>query len=183
MIDRRHLLYAAPLALAGVAGVSFFAMLKRMKTGAFDPHDIGSPMDGKKIPDFALPALDGGNGFSSADVIAERRPILVNFFASWCVPCIAEAPTLVALAPQIPIWGIAYQDQASDTQTFLSQYGNPYQRIAADHDGYTAINFGLYGVPETYVIDKSGIIRARYAGALTDDIITSELMPLVRGLA
>jgi len=183
MIDRRQLLYAAPLAIAGVAGVSFFAMLKRMKTGAFDPHDIGSPMDGKKIPDFALPAVAGGQGFSSADVIAQRRPLLVNFFASWCGPCIEEAATLTALGGQIPIWGVAFQDKPPDTEKFLSRYGNPYQRLAADQQGYTAINFGLYGVPETYVIDKAGIIRARYTGALTDDIIDSELLPLVRGLA
>jgi len=180
---RRQLLYAAPLAIAGIAGVSFLAMLGRMKTGAFDPHDVGSPMDGKKIPDFNLPALDGGSGFSSADVTAQNRPILVNFFASWCLPCVEEAPTMVALGAQLPIWGIAYKDKSPDTQRFLARYGNPFQRLAADADGFTAINFGVYGVPETYVIDKTGIIRARYAGALTDDIIANRLLPLVRSLA
>jgi len=183
MTLRRHLLYAAPLAIAGIAGVSFLAMLRRMKTGAFDPHDIGSPMDGKPIPNFTLPAPGGGKGFSTADVLALHRPVLINFFASWCAPCIDEAPNLVALAPQIPIWGVAYQDQAPDTERFLAQFGNPYQRLAADHDGYTAINFGLYGVPETYLIDPTGIIRARYAGALTGDIISGSLMPLVRGMS
>ena len=182
MIERRHLLYAAPLAIAGLAGVSFFAMLGRMKTGGFDPHDIGSPMDGKKIPDFNLPALDGANGFSSADITAQHRPILLNFFASWCVPCVEEAQTLAALAPTVPIWGVAYQDKPADTERFLARYGNPYQRLAADSSGFTAINFGLYGVPETFVIDRAGIIRTRYAGALTDQIIADKLLPLVRGL-
>jgi cytochrome c biogenesis protein CcmG/thiol:disulfide interchange protein DsbE len=183
MIERRHLLAAAPLVIAGVAGVSFFAMLRRMKTGAFDPHAIGSPMDGKKIPDFTLPAPDGGPGFSSADVTTQGKVLLVNFFASWCVPCIEEAQTLAALGSQVPIWGIAYKDKAPDTARFLSQNGNPYARLAADQTGYTAINFGLYGVPETFVIDKTGIIRARYAGALTDDQISGQLLPLVRSLA
>ncbi len=180
MITRRHLWALAPLAVAGVAGVSFLAMLNRMKTGAFDPHAVGSPMDGKKIPDFTLGGLDGNPGFSSAEIAAQGKPILVNFFASWCLPCVAEMQTLLALSQQIPIWGIAYKDKSAATAQFLQRYGNPYQRLAADTDGLTAINFGVYGVPESYVIDKTATIRARYAGALTDDIITTQLLPLVR---
>ena len=180
MITRRHLWALAPLTVAGVAGVSFWAMLNRMKSGAFDPHAVGSPMDGKKIPAFNLPGLAGAAGFASADIAAQGKTILVNFFASWCIPCIEEMQTLTALSQQVPIWGIAYKDKPAATQQFLQQYGNPYQRIAADDDGLTAINFGVYGVPETYVVDQTATIRARFAGALTDDIITGQLLPLVR---
>ena len=183
MISRRQLWALAPLAVAGVAGVSFFAMLKRMQTGAFDPHAVGSPMDGKPIPAFALPGVAGANGFSSDEITRLKQPVVLNFFASWCVPCVEEMQTLAALAQQMPIWGIAYKDKDPATQQFLGRNGNPYARLAADHDGFTAINFGLYGVPETYVIDKSGIIRARYAGALTDDIVQNQLLPLMKSLA
>ncbi len=181
-MNRRSLFYAAPLVLAGVAGASFFAMLKRMKSGDFDPHDIGSPTVGKPIPDFKLGGV-AGNGFSSTDVVKFGKPLLVNFFASWCIPCVAEAQLLAGVAQQVPVWGIAYKDKPADTQQFLSRYGNPYTRLAADNEGYTAINFGLYGVPETYVIDTHGVIRARYAGALTDEIIGGKLLPLVQSLS
>ena len=82
-------------------------------------------------------------------------------------------------ASGLSIWGIAYEDNPQDLAQFLSQSGNPYQRLAADADGTTAINWGVYGVPETYFIDKTGIVRWRYAGALTDDVVATQLNPLL----
>lgn len=182
MIGRRHILYTAPLLVAGAAGLSFIAMLGRMRGGEFDPHDIGSPMTGKKIPQFSLSGLAGAKGFTSNDLAAQNRPVLINFFASWCAPCMQEAPLLAELADNIPIWGIAYKDAQPDTMSYLKHYGNPYQRLACDTRGLTAIDFGLYGVPETFVIDQLATIRARYAGALTDDIIGTQLLPLLQTL-
>ncbi|WP_048863449.1 redoxin domain-containing protein, partial [Acidisphaera rubrifaciens] len=114
-----------------------------------------------------------------ADVRAAGHPVLINFFASWCVPCAVEAPQLAALSKQgVAFWGIAYKDRADATRDFLERNGNPYRRLAADDSGQTAINFGLFGVPETYFVDRAGIIRWRWAGPITDDTIAHELAPL-----
>ncbi len=168
---RRRLLLGIPLGVAAAAGLGSLALLRRMTRGTYDPHAVGDPRVGHAVPEFVLPALSAAAaGFSSADILAAGRPILINFFASWCVPCLQEAPTLMALhdAKAIPIWGVAYQDKPADAAAFLTRNGNPYTRLARDDSGTTAINFGLYGVPETYYIDRHGIIRWRWAGPLTE---------------
>jgi len=181
---RRRALLLAPLGVAAVGGTAFWLLLQRMSEGTYDPHGLPSMLIGKPLPKFALPGLPPSQGFSSTDVVASGRPTLVNFFASWCIPCVQEAPTLMALKQQgVPIWGIAYKDKADATQGFLHENGDPYTRIASDEPGTVAINFGLYGVPETYVVDKSGIVRWRWAGGLSDDIVRQSLDPLLQGLA
>jgi cytochrome c biogenesis protein CcmG/thiol:disulfide interchange protein DsbE len=181
MTSRRNLLLAAPLGIATVAGVAFWRMLAGMKTGSFDPRGLPSELIGRPLPDFALPAqAPSATGFSAADVRAVGRPVLLNFFASWCVPCIEEHPQLVELQHQgIPIWGIAYKDKPDATAAFIHRHGDPYTRIAADQAGRVAIDFGLYGVPETYFVDRTGIVRWRWAGALTDQIAADQLHPLL----
>jgi cytochrome c biogenesis protein CcmG/thiol:disulfide interchange protein DsbE len=155
-------------------------MLHRMQQGDFDPHSLPSQLIGKKVPDFALPGLAGGAGITGADLQNPRRPLLVNFFASWCVPCMEEAGVLKEIARQgLPVWGITYKDAPDATQAFLAKNGNPYARIAMDRPGRVAINWGVYGVPETYFIDGGGIVRWRYAGALTDDVVQRDLVPLL----
>uniref|UniRef100_UPI003FD6D281 DsbE family thiol:disulfide interchange protein n=1 Tax=Acidocella sp. TaxID=50710 RepID=UPI003FD6D281 len=145
-----------------------------------DPHTLPSPLIGKRPPAFSLPGAGGMQGFANTDISAPPKPMLVNWFASWCVPCLQEAPMLANLAASgLGIWGIAYEDDPQALSQFLAQNGNPYQRLAADADGTTAINWGVYGVPETYFIDKTGIVRWRYAGALTDDVVASVLNPLL----
>ena len=167
---RRRLLLGVPLGIAAVAGVGSLALLRRMRNGTYNPHGINDPRIGHPVPSFALPAQPPGHGFTSAEVMAAGQPILINFFASWCVPCLQEAPTLMALhdSKTIPLWGVAYEDAPSAATAFLTQNGNPYTRLARDASGTTAINFGLYGVPETYYIDRHGIIRWRWAGPLTE---------------
>jgi cytochrome c biogenesis protein CcmG/thiol:disulfide interchange protein DsbE len=184
-VNRRRLLMLGPLALAGVAGGAFLAMLMRMQEGKFDPRAVPNPLVGKAMPDFDLPAqAPATTGFSSRDVRAAGRPVLVNFFASWCVPCVVEAPVLDDLKEAgIPIWGIAYKDQAAAAQNFLARHGDPYQRLARDEPGRVAIDFGVYGVPETYFIDRAGIVRWRWAGPLTPDSVTRELQPLLQHYA
>lgn len=183
MIERRRLLLAAPLGVVALGGLAFWSMLDRMEQGRFDPHDIGNPMLGKKMPTFALPAVSTGQGFSSADVAAAatRQPVVLNFFASWCIPCAAEAEALDVLAQQgVALWGIAYKDKAEKTAAFLNQYGNPYARMAADNTGATFIDFGLYGVPESFIIDANGRIAWHLAGPISESVINEQLLPALK---
>jgi cytochrome c biogenesis protein CcmG/thiol:disulfide interchange protein DsbE len=181
---QRRMLLLAPLGVAAVAVAGGKVLLDRMNAGTYDPHGVPSMLIGKKLPSFSLPGQPPGQGFSSADIAASGRPVLVNFFASWCIPCVQEAPVLMALKQQgTPIWGIAYKDKADATRAFLDQNGDPYARIARDEPGNTAIDFGLYGVPETYLVDRSGIVRWRWAGGLSDDVLRQSLAPLLRTLA
>jgi cytochrome c biogenesis protein CcmG/thiol:disulfide interchange protein DsbE len=178
---RRRLLFAAPLAVVVAGGTGFYTILRRMQQDEYDPHALPSPLIGHPPPAFNLPGLNNQPGFSSADLAAPARPLLVNWFASWCAPCQQEAPMLGELAKLgLPIWGIAYQDKPADTATYLANNGNPYARLADDASGLTAINWGVYGVPETYLIDKTGIVRWRWAGALTDDVVSQGLNPLLQ---
>jgi cytochrome c biogenesis protein CcmG/thiol:disulfide interchange protein DsbE len=181
---QRRVMLLAPLGFAAIGGVSFWTLLERLREGSYDPHGVPSVLIGKPLPQFSLPGQAPSEGFSSADVIAADRPVLLNFFASWCIPCVQEAPVLMTLKQQgTPIWGIAYKDKADATTQFLQKNGDPYTRIARDEPGTTAIDFGLYGVPETYLVDKSGIVRWRWAGGLSDDVLTQYLAPLMQSLA
>jgi cytochrome c biogenesis protein CcmG/thiol:disulfide interchange protein DsbE len=182
MMDRRHLLYLGPLAVATVAGAGFLATLRHMSAGSYDPHAVPSPLVGRQLPEFALPAQAPAEaGFSSADVLAAGRPVLVNFFASWCIPCVLEAPVLMALRQQgVALWGVAYKDQPTDAAAFLAKNGNPYARLARDAPGRVAIDFGLYGVPETYFVDRTGTVRWRWAGPLNADLVRDQVRPLLQ---
>jgi cytochrome c biogenesis protein CcmG/thiol:disulfide interchange protein DsbE len=157
----RRLLLAVPLLAAGAAGGAFWSMLNGMKRGTFDPRGTGSVLLDKPMPDFTL------DGFTGADVRAAGHPVVINFFASWCVPCIEEAPTLLALARAgVPLWGIAYKDKPAATDAFLTRHGNPFVKLARDEPGTVAIDWGVTGVPETYLIDAKGIVRWRFTGPL-----------------
>jgi cytochrome c biogenesis protein CcmG/thiol:disulfide interchange protein DsbE len=192
-IDRRRLLFFAPLGIAAAGGAAFLAMLNGLQNGSFDPRGVPSPLVGKPVPEFSLPVLsltdsgasaDSGGVVTDADLRGFGRPVLLNFFASWCVPCVEEAPNLAALRGEgIPIIGIAYKDHPEATAQFIAQNGNPYARLAHDDAGRVAIDFGLYGVPETYVIDTHGIIHARYAGGISEDIARKAIRPLLRRLS
>jgi cytochrome c biogenesis protein CcmG/thiol:disulfide interchange protein DsbE len=176
---RRRLLLTLPLAGAAAAGGACLVLLNRMRGGTYDPHAVSDPLIGHPVPQFSLPAQPPGTaGFSSADVMAAGHPLLINFFASWCIPCLQEAPTLMSLQAEnaIPIWGVAYEDRPEAAAGFLARNGNPYTCLARDASGTTAIDFGLYGVPETYFVDRTGIIRHRWAGPLTDDAMVRGLL-------
>ena len=171
----RRLVFLLPAGLFAVLLVVFSIGLTH------DPHLLPSALIDRPAPDFALPGLyDSTAGLSRADL--GGRVTLVNFFASWCAPCREEHAQLMALArrPDVILEGVAYKDKPEDARRFLDGLGNPYRRIGVDRIGATAIDFGVYGVPETYVVDATGHIRYRHVGPLTAEDVAGEIMPLIR---
>ena len=138
---------------------------------------------GRPAPTYALARLGGGELLRNEQM--SGRAHIINMFASWCVPCRAEHPLLFTLSKdnRIQIEGIAYKNKQSDTNAYLAELGNPYARVAVDESGRTAIDFGLYGVPESYLVDRDGVIRFRQVGPLTEDVIEQKLRPLIAELS
>ena len=148
-----------------------------------DPREVPSPLIGKPAPAFHLPQVaDEAQTLSPADF--KGQVVLVNVWASWCVSCRQEHPVLLQLARQnlVPIYGLNYKDERAAAQGWLQQHGNPYAASAFDADGRTGIDWGVYGVPETFVIDKAGLIRHKHTGPVTPESLEQELLPLVRKL-
>lgn len=150
--------------------IAFAIFLIVVAIGLYAPADrkIASQMVGEPVPEFVLPpALPGRPGLSSAD-FGRGEPRVVNIFASWCIPCRAEAPALDAMERRgIPIDGIAVRDRPEDLAAFLATYGDPFRRIGADDDRRVQLNLGSAGVPETFVVDGEGVIRHQHIGAIT----------------
>lgn len=173
----RKLLFLLPVALFTGLVVTFAIGLHR------DPRLLPSVLIDRPAPQFALPGLyDPTRGLARKDL--GGGVTLVNFFASWCAPCREEQTALMLLAhrPGVTLDGIAYKDKPAASRRFLDELGNPYRRIGVDRDGTTAINFGVYGVPETYVVDAGGHIRFRQVGPLTAADIDRKILPLIARL-
>lgn len=173
----KRLIYILPVvAFAVLAGVLFY-QLSQPST----PGELPSALIGKPVPQHALPALDAQTrGFGPAD-LAKGHVTVVNIWASWCAPCRAEVPALAALSADksVRLYGVAYRDKPEAARAFLDELGNPFARIARA-DGRAGIEWGISGVPETFVVDGHGIVRARIVGALTDgDKYTRELLPAI----
>lgn len=148
-----------------------------------DPGTIPSTMIGKLAPEFALPPVQGRElGLSSADLHGEVS--LVNVFASWCTACRQEHPLFMELARQgkVPIHGLNYKDQPTDAAAWLDTLGDPYSRTGADLNGRVAIEWGVYGVPETYVVGADGRIAYKHIGPVTESILKETVLPLVHRL-
>jgi len=148
-----------------------------------NPRELPSPLVGKPAPDFSLPQLhEPGKVISSNDL--KGKVWLLNFWASWCGGCKEEHPVLIHLSQSgaVPIYGMDYKDQRQEALTWLRERGNPYPVVAVDESGRIGINYGVYGVPETYVIDKAGVIRYKQIGPLREDILQGKILPLVREL-
>lgn len=171
--------YLIPAALFVVL-IGFLAVgLKR------DPRDVPSPLVGKPAPAFTLPQLDTEKPFSTSDL--RGQVWLLNVWASWCVSCRDEHPVLVKFSrsgatPAVPIVGLNYKDQIGDAKAWLTRFGNPYVLSAVDLDGRVGIDYGVYGVPETYVIDKRGIIRMKHTGPITERSLAERIVPLLAEL-
>jgi cytochrome c biogenesis protein CcmG/thiol:disulfide interchange protein DsbE len=148
-----------------------------------DPREVPSPLIGKPVPKFALPAVKGRSlGLSSKDLKGEVS--LVNVFASWCVACRDEHPVLMNLQREgfVPIHGLNYKDRPEDAARWLDTLGDLYARTGADLEGRVAIDWGVYGVPETFVIDRDGRIAYKQIGPVTPEILEQKLRPLIAGL-
>ena len=143
-----------------------------------DPSVVPSALLGKPVPEFALPPLEGLGlpGLNSADLSA-GKVTLVNVWASWCGPCRIENPVLMELAkrPDLRLVGINYKDEAQNGVRFLRSLGVPYQAVGMDRSGRTSIDWGVYGVPETFVVDRQGIIRFKWVGPISDAIARAKL--------
>ncbi|CAN0374440.1 unnamed protein product [Discosporangium mesarthrocarpum] len=169
-----------PLA-AFVAVIAVFAwLLLFAEDGARDASTIPSALIGQPVPDFTLPPVDPSipGGFATADLRGE--PAIVNVFASWCVPCLAEHPLIAALAKQgWRVYGLNHKDKPEDARRWLDTHGNPYTAIGADDDGRASIEWGVTGVPETFIVDAEGVIRFKWAGPLTPDLVANKLQPVL----
>ncbi len=164
------------LLFLGLAGILFHSLI------APPPGELPSVLIDKPAPTVPLPALDAqAQAFSPADLRAGHVTVL-NVFASWCAPCREEAPVLQALAhvKNVTLYGMVQKDTPERARAFLGDVGNPFSRIDLDADGRASIEWGVYGVPETFVIDGHGIIRLRYAsGPLTPDALTNVILPAI----
>ncbi len=168
-------LFLAPLLLFAIVAGYFAVGLTR------DPGTLPSALLDKPAPDFALPPLlPNKPGLATADL--KGAPVLVNVWASWCVPCRAEHPVLTRLAREVPVFGFNYKDKPEDARRFLVELGDPYRRIGTDPSGRVGIDWGVDGVPETYVVDAEGRIRHRHVGPLTDRVVAETIRPLMKSL-
>lgn len=148
-----------------------------------NPREVPSPLVGKPAPPFTLPQLhDQVKTFSPSDLTGQVW--LLNVWASWCSGCREEHPVLMRMAQAgaVPIYGMDYKDTRDEALTWLRRHGNPYPLTAVDEAGRIGIDYGVYGVPETYVIDKQGIIRYKQIGPLDDEVVAKTIMPLVKEL-
>lgn len=148
-----------------------------------DPREVPSPLIGKPAPAFNLPQLaQPDQRLSPQDL--RGQVWLLNVWASWCVACQAEHPVLVAFAKQgvVPLYGLNYKDQRDDALAWLQRFGDPYKLSLSDTAGLVGIDYGVYGVPETFVIDQRGVIRHKHIGPVTPDVLQDTLLPLVEKL-
>ena len=164
--------------------VAFLILVGFLYVGlGLNPHEVPSPLIGKPAPAFTLPQLKEPGKQFSADAM-KGKVWLLNVWSSWCVSCREEHPLLVELAQQniVPIYGLDYKDKPEDGLGWLDRGGNPYILSASDREGRVGIDYGVYGVPETYVIDKQGVIRYKEIGPVTQQSLQNKILPLVAQL-
>jgi cytochrome c biogenesis protein CcmG/thiol:disulfide interchange protein DsbE len=148
-----------------------------------NPREVPSPLIGKPAPAFVLPKLDdAGQSIGRDDLLGQ--PWVLNVWASWCAPCREEHPLVVDLAKRsnVTVVGLNYKDTRPAATNWLRQLGNPYRVSLFDADGRVGIDFGVYGVPETFVIDRQGVIRFKHTGPLTAQVVREEIEPMLKAL-
>jgi cytochrome c biogenesis protein CcmG/thiol:disulfide interchange protein DsbE len=169
--------YAIPLAI-------FIVLVVFLAIGlGHDPHEVPSPLINKPAPAFQLRQLqDPTKTFSAQEM--RGKVWLLNVWSSWCVSCREEHPVLLEFSRSgdVPLYGLDYKDKPEDALGWLRDYGNPYVLSAMDTDGRVGIDYGVYGVPETYLIDRDGVIRFKQVGPLTPEILQKTVLPLVKDL-
>ena len=174
----KTLRYLLPLAIFLV--IAFFLW----RGLALNPREVPSPLIGKPVPTFALPVLtDPSRTLASTEL--RGQVYLLNVWGSWCVSCRDEHPVLVEFAKRgkIPLYGLNWRDKREDALAWLDRFGDPYVASGVDRDGKVAIDFGVYGAPETYLVDREGIIRFKQTGPLTRQVIEERIIPLAAQLS
>ena len=174
----RRLLYLIPLAAFVAVAIWFAFGLTR------DPSKVPSALLDRPIPEFALPAVPGISAPGLAAETIRGKVAMVNVFASWCVPCKVEHPILMRLAAEkrVPIYGINWKDKGADAARWLGELGNPYAAIGHDESGRVGIEWGVYGAPETFIIDREGRVRYKYVGPITPAVLQETILPLIAEL-
>ncbi len=171
----KPLMFVPVIVIAGFVGAAYFGL----QSG--DPGQMPTVFKGKPAPSVQLEPFATFEPFTDAD-LRDGKIKLVNFWASWCAPCRIEHPNLAALSKEgIEILGVNYKDTPARAQGFLAEMGNLYSHLGADPEGQMALNWGVYGVPETFVVDGEGKILFRFAGPVTERVIASDLRPLLSG--
>ncbi|RWR06033.1 DsbE family thiol:disulfide interchange protein [Paenirhodobacter populi] len=171
----RPLMFLPPLIFAGLAATFWWGMQRQ------NPEQLPTAFQGKPAPAVRLDPLPQGQVFDDAD-LRDGKIKLVNFWASWCAPCRVEHPQLESLAKEgVTILGVNYKDDPDKAQGFLDDMGNPFARMGADPKGQMALNWGVYGVPETFVVDGEGTVIFRFAGPVTPEVAEDQIEPLLAG--
>ena len=173
----KRLVFLIPVAVfAGLALVFYFGLFRG------PPSVLPSPLIDKPAPEVGAQPIDAASAAFTRAELADGKPTIINFWASWCPPCRVEAPVLNDLGkrPGIRLYGIVYKDEPAKARGFLDELGNPFGKLNNDPDGRIAIDWGVTGAPETFVIDGKGIIRARYVGPVTERVIQEVLLPAMR---
>jgi cytochrome c biogenesis protein CcmG/thiol:disulfide interchange protein DsbE len=167
-----------------VPGVLFAILVLFLVRGLnLDPREVPSPLIGKPAPSFTLPRLDDpAQKIGRDDMLG--KVWMLNVWASWCVACREEHPVLVEYSRRksVPVYGLNYKDGRAEAQRWLANFGNPYDASISDTDGRVGIDFGVYGVPETFVIDKRGVIRFKQIGPITPAALHDKIEPLLKQL-
>jgi cytochrome c biogenesis protein CcmG, thiol:disulfide interchange protein DsbE len=163
--------------------LGFIVLLVLLGVGLkLNPREVPSPLIGKAAPPFELPRLDQpAKSFTQKEMLG--KVWVLNVWASWCPPCLVEHPVVSELAKSVPVVGLNYKDAREDALPWLARNGDPYQLSVYDAAGRIAIDYGVYGVPETYVIDRKGVIRYKHVGPLTPEVAQNKLRPLLKELS
>ena len=163
--------------------IAFLVLVGFLAVGLkLDPREVPSPLIGKPAPAFSLPRLDAPAQRLSSQEMRGKVWVL-NVWASWCGPCRQEHPLIAELAKSgTPVYGLNYKDKPADAIAWLAELGNPYAATVSDVEGLVGIDFGVYGVPETFVIDQAGVIRLKHIGPMTPEALRDRVLPLLRKL-
>jgi len=181
---RRGLALVPVVIFAAIAGMFAFAL----RSG--DPSKLPSALIGKPVPEMTLPPLAGLRengvqvpGISTADM-RDGQPTVVNFFASWCAPCVQEHPLLMELRARtgVRLFGVNYKDPDPGGRRFIGRYGNPYAAVGTDDAGRAALEWGVYGMPETFVVDGQGRIAFKHVGPITPEALAQRIIPAINAL-
>lgn len=175
----KRLAYLLPLGVFAVMAIYFFVGL------GMDPSKIPSALIDKPLPEFTLPPIEGGSMEGLSSALFRDRVSVLNVFASWCIPCRAEHKIITRLAKMkiAAVYGLNFKDPPASALAWLDELGNPYAAIGADTDGRVGIDLGVYGIPETFIIDRGGRIRYKHVGQVTRAVLDDEIIPLIRELS